>query len=147
MAPGPPLPPLSALGRAAVEHGVEKMNRRAVMRGPAGSDCEQRRRAHVAWAMRWAASWAVACELGPACYCARVGQRRGGVMAGPVGWAGWLARAEQLAERPTSPFPFFVFHFFSICLNSNLVQNLNSKLVQHIHWSFRYGPSTFLFNY
>jgi len=79
------------------------------------------RRQQGARATRWAASWAVARELGPVCYCARVGQRRGGVKAGPVGWAGWLARAEQLAERPTSPFPFSVFHFFSICLNSNLV--------------------------
>ena len=37
MTPGPPLPPLSALGRAAVERGVEKKNRRADMRGPAAA--------------------------------------------------------------------------------------------------------------
>ena len=56
MTPGPPLPPLSALGRAVVERGVEKMNRRAVMRGPVGSGYGRKRRARVAWAMCWAAS-------------------------------------------------------------------------------------------
>ena len=37
MTPGPPLPPLSALGHATVERGVEKKNRRADMRGPAAA--------------------------------------------------------------------------------------------------------------
>ena len=56
MTPGPPLPPLSALGCMAVERGVEKMNRRVVMRGLRGSGS---RRADGA-----RACWAAACELG-----------------------------------------------------------------------------------
>jgi hypothetical protein len=38
-----------------------------------------------------------------------------------AGWAGWLARAEQLAGRPTSSFVLSVFSFLFHCLNSNLV--------------------------
>ena len=37
MTPGPPLPPLSALGRAVVERGVEKKHSRADLRGPAAA--------------------------------------------------------------------------------------------------------------
>ena len=46
-----PLPVLSAFGRAVVEHGVEKKNSRANMRGPAGSGCKWRRGDARAWAM------------------------------------------------------------------------------------------------
>ena len=57
MTPGPPLPPLSALGRAAVERGVEKKNRRADMRGPAAAAASEMGK-HVGvgdmWLMRGA---------------------------------------------------------------------------------------------
>jgi len=75
----------------------------------AATASELRARGH-----RWAASWAVVRELGPACYYARVGQRRGDVK----GWAGrlgWLAQAEQAEPaRPSSSSFLSFFHFFSI---------------------------------
>ena len=45
-----PLLVLSAFGHAVVEHGVEKKNNRADMRGLAGSGCKRRRGDARAWA-------------------------------------------------------------------------------------------------
>ena len=63
-------------------------------------------------------------ELGPACYCARVGQQRGEVK----GWAGRLSglvgprsRAGLGYEAFSSFLFFFVFFFYFLDLNSNLV--------------------------
>ena len=63
-----------------------------------------------------------------------LGRWEGGWQAG---WAGWLAQAEQAepARPSSSHFLFSVFFFFFLDLNSNLVLNLDSKLVHHIHWS------------
>jgi len=46
MTPGPPLPPLSALGRVAGERGVEKKNRRADGRGPLAAAASEGRGTH-----------------------------------------------------------------------------------------------------
>ena len=70
-------------------------------RGPAGSGCGRRKRgARVSSARGWSLGRARA-----------LGEGGRGWQAG---WAGWLTRAELLARRPTSSFPFSVFHFFSI---------------------------------
>jgi hypothetical protein len=65
--PSPPLPTLSAPGRTVVEHGMEKKNSSADVRGPVDSGCkrngETRRHGHRA-ADAWGQAAAAAGELG-----------------------------------------------------------------------------------
>jgi len=144
MTPGPPLPPLSALGRAAVERGVEKKNRRADMRGPAAAAAsETGKRAGVGdvWLTR-GAKWqrqlakaagragvgdALGHELG---CCARVGAGLLLRARGPaerrcegLGWSVGLVGAGRAGRACEAYFffSFFCFSFLFHCLNSNLV--------------------------
>ena len=74
---------------------------RGVQRAAAASEEKGAHGLAARGAGRWAASWAARA----------LGEGRRGWQAG---WAGWLTRAELLARRPTSSFPFSIFHFFSI---------------------------------
>ena len=117
---------VGVLSEGRISVGVEKKHSRADMRGPAGSGCK--RRGETRGRGRRAAD-----TRGPAAAAVSEGGEHAGVaglQAGPRArwgwrsrwcWLGWLAWAERLAARPTSSFPFSIFHFSFISLNSNLV--------------------------
>ena len=112
---------------------------------PVSQRRERRRRGGVRLA-----AWAARGRARPACGC--VGQRsRDGelgrlVVEGRLGQLGCLG-----CEASSSLFSFSVFLFFFsvlffllLCLNSNVIWNLNSELVYLIHWSFRYDAHNIL---
>ena len=82
--------------------GVEKMNRRADMRGLCGSGSRRAEDARACWAGWWAGrvSW-------------EDGKKRG--LAGRLGWLAGAGRAGQACEAFFFPFSFYVlFSFFFI---------------------------------
>ena len=94
------------IGVSGRGRGVEKMNRRADMRGPCGSGS---RRAEGAWAC-WAGSWA-----------ARACWEDGKEVGRPVGLAGWRGPSRPSLRGLLLPFFFFCFIFPLLYLNSILI--------------------------
>ena len=96
----------------AVERGVEKMNRRADMRGPCGSGCKRRRGGAREWATCWAASWAG--RASSAGLLLRV-------LAGLAGCCALAGRAGRACYGPSFLLYLFLIYFLLVCLISNLV--------------------------
>ena len=119
--------------------GVEKMNRRADMRGPCGSGGKRRRGGAWAWAMHAGLLAGLATRVGMACCCA---------LAGLAGCCALASRAGRACYGSALLLYLFLFYFLLLCLISNLVLEFKFK-----NWCTKFigvldmRPPTFLYKY